>query len=119
MGEELEQEKLRARLEVEERAYAQFLDALDALSSFPLPFEARPDLPSHLKELNESWRAREAPRGGSPGAIWARRLHAALAPALDHQAHFNSVALRDLNEFIDESTALYARLRAVLPAVVH
>jgi hypothetical protein len=119
MGEELEQEKLRARLEVEERAYAQFLDALDTLSSFPLPFESRPDLPTRLKELNESWRAREAPGGGSPGAIWARRVHAALAPALEQQAHFNGVAVQVLNEFIDESAALYARLREVVAAVVH
>jgi hypothetical protein len=114
MGEDAEQEKLRARLEAEERAYAQFLDALDVLAQFPLPFESRPDLPSHLRELNEAWRPSDPPAG-----LVARRVHSAIEPALRHQTRFNAVTVQVLNEFIDESAALYARLREVTSAIVH
>lgn len=119
MSEGLEIEKLRARLEEEERRYAQLLAALDGLASFSLPFEARPALPEKLKELNEAWRTVPPPGGHKPGAFWARRVRGAVAPALEHQEHFNAVAVQVLNDFIDESAALDARLRDVVAAIVH
>ena len=51
--------ELRARLAEEERAYAEVLAALDALSAFRLPAEDSPDAREKLTLLNELWQAPE------------------------------------------------------------
>src|SRR5207253_2889229 len=118
MDESPELEKLRERLDEEERSYAELLAAVDGLATFPLPFESRSDLPGQLHALNEAWPGMAAPTGLMPRALWGRAVWDVVSPAFEHQTDFNAILVQVLNGFIDESAKLYAHLRSVVSAVV-
>ncbi len=110
--------ELRARLEDEERAYAEVLAALDALAAFALPAEAAPEARARLLRLNELWQAPPRPSGGGLGAALRRRAWDALLPALERQAEFNAALVQLLNARLDEADRLHARLRELASALV-
>ncbi len=112
-------EALQARLQQEERAYAEVLGALDALAGFELPAEAAPAVRERLAALNDLWSAAPAPPsgGGLAGAL-RRRAWQALAPALERQAAFNAALVQLLNARLAESDRLHARLRELASALI-
>jgi SAM-dependent methyltransferase len=118
MDESSELERLRQRLEEEEAAYASFLAAIDGLATFPLPYERRPDLAEQMVALNQVCQPPARPQGGGLGGAVRLRAWDAMAPALEHQARFNSVVVQVLNGFVDESAKLYAHLRELMAAMV-
>jgi SAM-dependent methyltransferase len=109
---------LRKRLEEEESAYASILAKIDALATFPLPAERLPDLPEQMTRLNALWPAAEPPQGGGLTGRHKRAIWAVLAPAFQHQADFNSVAVQVLNGQVDETARLHARLRDLVAALM-
>ena len=118
MDEAEELQKLRRRLEEEEAAYAGFLAEIDALATFPLPYERRPDIPEQMAALNRACTPAPRPPTSGLGGALQRQAWDALAPALEHQAQFNSHAVQVLNGFVDESAKLYAHLRELMAALV-
>jgi SAM-dependent methyltransferase len=111
-------EALRRRLEDEESAYAEALEALDRLAAFPLPEETGPEIQELLGELNASCAAdTPSPPGGLGGAL-ARRLLDALGPLLERQARFNEVLVRLLNAQRGHAARHHARLRELAEALV-
>jgi hypothetical protein len=112
------EQKLRARSDLEERAYADLLAKVDALASFRLPYEAKPDLPGQLQILNDAWPGLAPPSGWGPVAFWRRRVWNVVTPALEHQTDFNAILVEVLNGFIDESAKLYAHLRELVGATL-
>ncbi len=121
MSEEAEHpalEQLMARLEEEERAYAQVLAAVDALAGFDLPTEGDPELRQRLARLNELWKAPDAPAGGGLAAALRRRAWEALLPALERQTAFNAALVQVLNSRLEQTDRLYARLRELASALV-
>jgi O-antigen chain-terminating methyltransferase len=111
-------QKLRQRLEDEEKAYASFLAEVDSLAGFALPAERLPDLPAQLGRLNTLWSSPSRPEGGGLGGAFRRRAWDALAPALARQAEFNSTVVQILNGQVDEAARLHAHLRNLVAALV-
>lgn len=109
---------LRKRLEEEESAYASALSALDALVSFPLPLETRPELPELMQRLNSLWQAAAPPKGGGLSGRSQRGIWRIMAPALEGQEAFNSVLVQVLNGYLDETARLHVRLRDVLATLI-
>jgi SAM-dependent methyltransferase len=116
MDESPELESLRERLEEEEATYASLLASIDALATFALPYETRPDLPERMAELNRSVAPLKRPEGGGLGGAFRQRVWDAMAPDLERQTQFNSLLIQVLNGFIDESVKLYGHLRGLLAA---
>ncbi len=110
--------ELRARLEEEERAYAEVLAAVDALAAFPLPAEAAAVARERLGRLNELWQVPPAPAGVGPLSWLRRRAWEALAPALERQSAFNAALVQLLNARLEEADRLHARLRELASALV-
>ena len=109
---------LRRRLEQEEKAYAEALDALDALAGFPLPQEKLPELPELLARLNNTWETPPPPSAAGLTGRHHRSVWGVVAPALARQQDFNAALVRALNGYIDETARLHARLRGVVSALV-
>jgi O-antigen chain-terminating methyltransferase len=109
---------LRRRLEQEEEAYAEALDALDALATFPLPQENLPQLPELLARLNASWEAPSPPSTGGLAGRHHRSVWGVVAPALARQQDFNAALARAFNGYLEETARFHARLREVLSALV-
>src|SRR5687768_8154666 len=118
MDEPQELESLRKRLEEEEAQYASLLAAVDALATFPLPYEKRPELPAQLAELNRACAPAERPEGGGLGGAFRQRAWDAVAPAFEHQRRFDSLVVQVLNVFVDESAKLYAHVRELVAATL-
>ena len=110
--------ELRARLAEEERAYAEVLAALDALSAFRLPAEDSPDAREKLTLLNELWQAPERPRGGGLGGTLQRRAWDALAPVVERQTAFDAALVQLLNARLEAADRLHAQLRELASALV-
>ncbi len=111
-------EQLLARLEEEERAYAEVLAAVDALAGFQLPTEAGPEVRERLARLNASWQAPDPPAGGGLAGALRRRAWEALVPALERQTAFNAALVELLNARLEQTDRLYARLRELASALV-
>ena len=109
---------LRKRLEEEESAYASILAKIDSLATFPLPAERLPDLPAQMARVNALWPAAKPPQGGGLTGRHHRAVWAILAPALEHQAEFNSAVVQVLNGHVDETARLHARLRDLVAALM-
>jgi O-antigen chain-terminating methyltransferase len=111
-------EALGKRLEEEEAAYADVLDAVDRLADFPLPGESRPDLAEGLARLNQLWTA--APRPDAKGLFgpFKRRVWDTTAPARERQAEFNAALVQLLNGHLEETAHLHGRLRYLAAALV-
>jgi O-antigen chain-terminating methyltransferase len=109
---------LRQRLEREEKAYAEALDALDALAGFPLPQEALAELPELLARLNRLWEAPPPPESGGLKGRHHRSVWGVVSPALGRQQEFNAALVRALNGYLEETARLHARLRDVVSALV-
>ena len=114
MDESPELESLRRRLEEEEAAYASLLAAVDALATFPLPYETRPELPERMAQLNQACAPPTRPEGSGLGGAFRQRAWDAVAPGFEHQARFNSLVVQVLNGFVDESVKLYGHLRGLV-----
>jgi O-antigen chain-terminating methyltransferase len=110
-------EKLKARQADEDAAYAQALDALDRLVSFPLPLENLKDLPSQLEAVNRLWQSPELQEGVRHG-FFDRRAAEALRPALAQQQEWNANVVRVLNGFIAEESKTLAHLRELAGALI-
>lgn len=113
-----ELQELQKRAEQEETAYASFLDALDRLASFPLPLEQLTDLPKDLRRLGGLWKTPEPPAEGGLAGRFHRSVFRTVAPALSRQQEFNSVLLKALNGYLDESFRLQAHLREVVSTLI-
>ena len=111
-------EELSARLEQEERAYAEVLAAVDALAAFTLPAEGRPEVSQQLAALNALWSAPQPPSGAGLAGMLRRRVWATLAPALERQAAFNAALVQLLNARLEQTDRLHARLRELAGALV-
>lgn len=109
---------LRERLQEEEAAYAQLLAAVDTLATFPLPGEVLTGLPEQMRRLNAGWRLAERPLGSGIGAAFRRRAWDAVAPALEAQAGFNALLVQILNEQLEQTARVHARLRDLAAALV-
>lgn len=112
-------EPLRARLDEEEAAYAEVLEALDRLAAFSLPSETAPEVRERLVQLNGLWGAPERPAGGGLGGVLRQRAWDAVTPALERQTEFNTTLVQLLNAHLTPLEALHARLRELAGAVVH
>jgi hypothetical protein len=110
-------EELAARLEEEERAYAEVLAAVDALAAIELPSEP-PGVSDKLEQLNTLWSAPAPPSGAGLGGRLRRKVWTALAPALERQAAFNAALVQLLNERLARTDRLHARLRELASALV-
>ena len=110
--------ELTARLDEEERAYAEVLSALDGLAGFALPAERAPEARDRLARLNELWSAPARPAGGGLGGALRRRAWDALFPFVERQTAFNAALVQLLNARLDESDRLHARLRELASALV-
>jgi hypothetical protein len=110
--------QLRARLDEEERAYAEVLAAVDALAAFALPAEADPETREKLARLNALWSAPEQPAGGGLGRALRRWVWDTLAPALDRQTEFNATLVQILNARLDAADRLHSALRDLAGALV-
>jgi O-antigen chain-terminating methyltransferase len=109
---------LRERLEREEKAYGEALDALDALAEFPLPQEELPELPALVARLNALWEAPAPPFAGGLKGRHQRSVWGVISPALARQQEFNSALVRALNGYLDHTARLHARLRELVGALV-
>ena len=79
---------LRRRVEQEDKAYAEALDAFDALATFPLPQETLPELPELMVRLNGLWEAPPAPAGSGLMGRHHRSVWGVVAPALGGYPRF-------------------------------
>jgi hypothetical protein len=111
-------EELRARLEEEERAYADVLAAVDGLAAFAVPAEVAPEVRERLVTLNDLWASPAPPAGSGWRARLRRQVWAVLLPALERQAGFNSALVQLLNARITETDRLHAQLRVLAGALV-
>lgn len=111
-------EALRARLEEEEKAYAEVLAAIDRLSAFTLPAEAAPEVRERLEQLNALWKGPEPPTAAGLRGALRRRAWDAVAPALERQAAFNAALVQLLNAYLAQADLLHARLRELVCALV-
>jgi O-antigen chain-terminating methyltransferase len=109
---------LQRTLEQEDKAYADALDALDALAAFPLPQERLPDLPDLLGQLNLLWETPAPAFAGGLKGRHQRSVWGVVSPALERQQQFNGALVRALNGYLDESARLFARLRDAVSALV-
>jgi hypothetical protein len=110
--------ELRTRLDEEERAYAEVLAALDALSAFRLPAEASPEAREKLAQLNELWKPPERPQGGGLAGALRRRVWDAIAPAIERQTAFDASLVQLLNGRLEAADRLHAQLRELASALV-
>jgi SAM-dependent methyltransferase len=111
-------EALRRRLAEEEKAYADALEVLDRIASFPLPEEAVPSLRDDLGQLNDLWAAPpRTPTGGLSGAL-RNTAWDALSPVVERQERFNAALVRLLNAHLERTAVLNARLRELAAALV-
>ncbi len=110
--------ELRTRLEQEERAYAEVLAALDALSAFRLPAEEAPEAREKLALLNELWKPPASPQGGGLAGALQRRAWDALAPAVERQTAFGAALVQLLNVRLEAADRLHAQLRELASALV-
>ena len=110
--------ELTARLDQEERAYAEVLAALDGLAGFVIPAEQAPQVRDRLARLNDLWSAPAGPAGGGLGGALRRRAWDALSPFVERQTAFNAALVQLLNARLDESDRLHARLRELASALV-
>jgi O-antigen chain-terminating methyltransferase len=109
---------LQRKLEQEDKAYAEALDALDALAAFPLPQERLADLPDLRARLNQAW---ETPRPAFARGLKGRHQRSVwgvVSPALGRQQEFNGALVRALNGYLDETARLFVRFREVVSALV-
>jgi hypothetical protein len=112
-------EALRARLDEEEQAYSEVIEALDRLAAFRLPAEEAPEVREKLDRLNTLWETPPRPRGGGLGGALRQRAWDAVAPALERQSEFNATLVQLLNAHLGPLDQLHARLRELASAVVH
>ena len=93
---------LRRRLEQEDKAYAEALDALDALAGFPLPQERLPELPELLARLNQTWETPPPPTStGLAGRHHREHLitHLEVGDACADRAHLSrKIPPKDVGE---------------------
>jgi O-antigen chain-terminating methyltransferase len=113
-----ELDALRRRLDEENAAYAEALDAVDRLAAFRLPLESRPELAELRRRLNALCAPVAAPGGGGLRGRLRREAWSALAPALDRQREFAAALVQALNVEAEEDARLQAALRDVVAAVV-
>jgi hypothetical protein len=111
-------QELRARLDEEEAAYAEVLEALDRLGGFSLPAESAPEVHERLERLNSLWATPERPAGGGLGGAVRRRAWDAVAPALERQSEFNATLVQLLNAHLAPVERLHAQLRELAGALV-
>jgi O-antigen chain-terminating methyltransferase len=111
-------EALARKLEAEEKAYADVIDAVDRFASFALPAESLPDLPARLAGLNETFAAPGRPAAGGLGGAFRARAYDAVQPALERQTEWNALVVQILNGYVGETEKLHARLRELASAVV-
>lgn len=109
---------LRERGAAEDAAYEQALAALDRLAGFRLPYEAAPELPERLAELNERWPLQDGPRPGGPLARLRRFVWETLLPQLQRQQSFNASLVQLLNGYVNRSLELQAQARDLAAAAV-
>jgi SAM-dependent methyltransferase len=109
---------LRERLAEEDAAYARLLGAVDALATFPLPAEVLAELPEQMRRLNAAWRLAAPPAGSGLGAAFRKRVWDTVAPALEAQSGFNSLLVQILNDQVEQSTRVDARVRDLAAALV-
>jgi O-antigen chain-terminating methyltransferase len=100
---------LKQRLAEEDSAYAQVLDAIDALANTPLPQDARKELPEQMERLNALWRVGDEAAGG-----WFQKRSAATA----RQQQWNAAVVQVLNGQVGETAQLRARLQDLVAALV-
>jgi len=112
-------DELRARLEVEEDAYAEVLAAVDRLASFELPAEAAPEAREKLERLNALWSSPPRPSGGGLGGALRQRAWDAVLPAIERQAEFNAALVQLLNARLAQRDRLDASLRLLASSLVH
>jgi O-antigen chain-terminating methyltransferase len=113
-----ELDPLRRRLDEENAAYAEALDAVDRLAGFRLPLEARPELAELRRRLNALCEPLAPPAARGVGGRLRREVWNALAPALGRQQEFHSVLVQALNAEADEAARFQAALRDVVAALV-
>jgi hypothetical protein len=110
--------ELRARLDEEEAAYAEVLEALDRLAGFSLPAESAPDVRERLERLNSLWATPERPARGGLGGAFRQRAWDAVAPALERQSEFNAALVQLLNAHLAPVERLHSELRELAGALV-
>ncbi len=110
-------QELRARLDEEEAAYAEVLEALDRLAGFSLPTESAPEVHERLERLNSLWATPERPAGGGLRGAVRRRAWDAVAPALERQSEFNATLVQLLNAHLAPVERLHAQLRELAGAL--
>jgi SAM-dependent methyltransferase len=113
-----ELDALRRRLDDENAAYAEALDAVDRLARFRLPLESRPELTELRGRLNELCQAPAAPEAGGLRGRFRKEVRQALEPALARHQEFHAVLVRAANADAEEATRLHGALRDVVGAVV-
>jgi hypothetical protein len=111
-------EALRARLDEEETAYAEVLEALDRLADLALPSPSAPEVRQRLERLNALWATPERPAGGGLGGVLRQRVWDAVAPALERQSEFNAALVQLLNAHLAPVERLHAQLRELAGALV-
>lgn len=111
-------EALRARLDEEEAAYAEVLEALDRLADLDLPAEAAPEVRERLERLNALWATPERPAAAGLGGAFRRRAWDALVPALERQSEFNAALVQLLNAHLSPVERLHSQLRQLAGALV-
>jgi hypothetical protein len=111
-------QELRARLDAEEAAYAEVLEALDRLAGFTLPAESAPEVHERLERLNSLWATPERPAGSGLGGALRQRAWDAVAPALERQSEFNAALVQLLNAHLAPVERLHAELRELAGALV-
>jgi O-antigen chain-terminating methyltransferase len=109
---------LRRKLEEEDAAYAQALDALDALAGFSLPQETLTDLPQQTARLGALCEPPAPPPPGGLAARHHRTVWRVMSPALVRQQEFNAALVQLLGRYLDETARLHARLRDVVSALI-
>ena len=118
MGDQPELDELREKLERETAAYAERLDALDALAEFELPVERLPGQPELMQKLNELWRPAPRPEAGGLGGAFRVRAWDAVAGDRERSEAFQSTLVQVLNGHLEEAARLDAHLRQVVGALV-
>ncbi len=111
--------ELRARLDEEERAYAEVLAAVDALATFALPAETSPEVRERLAELNTLWSAPERPSSGGLRGRLRRWVWDTLSPTVERQTAFNAALVQILNARLDATDRFHTGLRELAGALVH
>lgn len=119
--------ELKAKLEEEERAYAELLAKLDELSDNPSPYGRDAELPTLLRQLNTSWRHEiQAPEPSSGPRGWLRKLArrlvepelSSLREGLARQQSFNSHLVQFLNRYMEAAEYRAGRLSELTSILV-